>query len=56
MLPEQACPSNAESKIPLLLLLKILTFPVTLGSGGSGGVFSPVLYVAAMLTEARGRL
>ena len=40
----------------LLLLLKILTFSVTLGSGGSGGVFSPALYVAAMLTEARGRL
>ncbi|ACH83204.1 MULTISPECIES: chloride channel protein [Acidithiobacillus] len=33
----------------LLLLLKILTFSVTLGSGGSGGVFSPSLYVGAVL-------
>jgi CIC family chloride channel protein len=33
----------------LLLLLKIVTFSVTLGSGGSGGVFSPSLFVGAVL-------
>ncbi len=36
----------------LLVLLKILSFSVTLGAGGSGGVFSPSLYVGALLGGA----
>lgn len=32
----------------ILLLLKIAVFSVTLGSGGSGGVFSPALFVGAV--------
>ncbi|MGE4530822.1 MAG: chloride channel protein [Acidithiobacillus sp.] len=36
----------------LLLLLKVLSFSVTLGSGGSGGVFSPSLYVGALFGGA----
>jgi chloride channel protein, CIC family len=43
----------------LLLLLgvgKILTFALTIGSGGSGGVFAPSLYVGAMFGGFIGRL
>ncbi len=36
----------------LLLALKMLSFSVTLGSGGSGGVFSPSLFVGAVLGGA----
>lgn len=36
----------------LLLLLKILATSFTLGSGGSGGVFAPGLYIGAMLGTA----
>jgi CIC family chloride channel protein len=36
----------------LLLVLKVFSFSVTLGSGGSGGVFSPSLFVGAMLGGA----
>lgn len=32
-----------------LLVLKLLTTSITLGSGGSGGVFAPSLYLGAML-------
>ncbi|AUW34003.1 chloride channel protein [Acidithiobacillus caldus] len=36
----------------LLALLKILSFSTTLGAGGSGGVFSPSLYVGALVGGA----
>lgn len=36
----------------LLLVLKVFSFAVTLGSGGSGGVFSPSLFVGAVLGGA----
>lgn len=36
----------------LLLVLKVFSFSVTLGSGGSGGVFSPSLFVGAVLGGA----
>lgn len=39
-----------------LLLLKILATIVTLGSGGSGGVFAPSLFMGAMLGEAFGQI
>src|SRR5579884_1288268 len=32
-----------------LMALKIVTFALTIGSGGSGGVFAPSLYIGAML-------
>lgn len=44
---------NGTLTLPLflfvLMLLKILATSVTLGSGASGGVFSPSLYIGAML-------
>jgi CIC family chloride channel protein len=41
--------------LPLLLVpLKIVATSVTLGSGGSGGVFGPSMYVGAMLGAAFG--
>lgn len=36
----------------LLLVLKVFSFSVTLGSGGSGGVFSPSLFVGAVFGGA----
>ncbi len=45
--------------LQLLLLLglgKMLTFALTIGSGGSGGVFAPSLYVGAMFGAFLGRL
>lgn len=36
----------------LLVLLKILSFSTTLAAGGSGGVFSPSLFVGALLGAA----
>ncbi|MEY2341297.1 chloride channel protein [Acidithiobacillus sp. IBUN Pt1247-S3] len=38
--------------LALLVLLKILSFSTTLAAGGSGGVFSPSLYVGALLGAA----
>jgi chloride channel protein, CIC family len=43
-----------DGRIPIILLLvlvfgKILTFSLTIGSGGSGGVFAPSLFTGAML-------
>lgn len=38
----------------ILLLLKILAFSLTLGSGGSGGVIAPSLFTGAMLGGAFG--
>jgi len=39
-----------------LFLLKILATIITLGSGGSGGVFAPSLFMGAMLGEAFGQI
>ncbi len=39
-----------------LALLKILSTSLTIGSGGSGGVFAPSLYIGAMLGGAFGAL
>jgi CIC family chloride channel protein len=39
----------------LLLLAKILATIITLGSGGSGGIFAPSLFMGAMLGEAFGQ-
>lgn len=39
-----------------LVLLKIVATSMTLGSGGSGGVFAPSLFMGAMLGEAYGKL
>jgi CIC family chloride channel protein len=39
-----------------LVLLKIVATSVTLGSGGSGGVFAPSLFIGAMLGSAFGLL
>ena len=40
----------------VLLLAKILATIITLGSGGSGGVFAPSLFMGAMLGEAFGQI
>lgn len=39
-----------------LFLLKFLATVITLGSGGSGGIFAPSLFMGAMLGEAFGRI
>lgn len=39
-----------------LLALKILATSLTIGSGGSGGIFAPSLFMGAMLGQAFGRL
>jgi CIC family chloride channel protein len=49
--------SNAQSQLFLLLLLfvlKLLATSLTLGSGASGGIFSPSLYMGATLGGAYG--
>jgi CIC family chloride channel protein len=40
----------------VLSLLKVLTLSMTIGSGGSGGVFAPSLFVGALLGAALGTL
>ena len=40
----------------VLLVLKLLATSITLGSGGSGGVFAPSLYLGSMLGGALGLL
>lgn len=40
----------------LLLLFKVLATSITVGSGGSGGVFAPALFVGAMFGGAMGNL
>lgn len=40
----------------LLLILKILATSITLGSGGSGGVFAPSLFLGAMLGTSVGSI
>ncbi|MDD5222675.1 MAG: chloride channel protein [bacterium] len=42
--------------VVLLVFFKILATSLTLGSGGSGGVFAPSLFIGAMLGEAFGKL
>jgi chloride channel protein, CIC family len=53
---ELALYGNITAKIVILLVFaKILATSVTLGSGGSGGVFAPSLFIGAMLGEAFGK-
>jgi CIC family chloride channel protein len=42
--------------VSILVLVKILATSLTLGSGGSGGVFAPSLFIGAMLGESYGKL
>ena len=42
--------------VSILVLAKILATSITLGSGGSGGVFAPSLFIGAMLGEFYGKL
>jgi len=42
-------PSFDVTALMLLMLAKMLATSLTLGSGGSGGVFSPSLYIGALL-------
>jgi CIC family chloride channel protein len=42
--------------VSALVLIKILATSITLGSGGSGGVFAPALFIGAMLGESYGKL
>ena len=44
----------AIQSLVILLLLKIVATSLTLGSGGSGGVFAPSLFIGAMLGGALG--
>lgn len=44
----------ALSSLIILLLLKITATSLTLGSGGSGGIFAPSLFIGAMLGGALG--
>jgi CIC family chloride channel protein len=44
------------SLIIVLVFLKIIATSVTLGSGGSGGVFAPSLFIGALLGESFGQL
>src|SRR6266568_5035131 len=40
--------------LALLVIAKIVAVSLTIGSGGSGGVFAPSLFIGAMLGEAYG--
>jgi CIC family chloride channel protein len=44
----------ALSSLIILLILKIIATSLTLGSGGSGGIFAPSLFIGAMLGGAFG--
>ncbi|MDH5695651.1 MAG: chloride channel protein [Dehalococcoidia bacterium] len=44
----------ALQSLIILLLLKIIATSLTLGSGGSGGIFAPSLFIGAMLGGALG--
>jgi len=46
----------APGTIVTLVFLKIIATSVTLGSGGSGGIFAPSLFIGALLGEAFGKL
>ena len=45
---------SAIRALLLLLLLKVVATSLTIGSGGSGGVFGPALFIGAMLGAAFG--
>ncbi|MBN1264663.1 MAG: chloride channel protein [Anaerolineales bacterium] len=47
---------TALAVVLLLLILKLLATALTLGSGGSGGIFAPGLFMGAMLGAAFGIL
>jgi CIC family chloride channel protein len=54
---EMALYGKITAKIVIILVLaKIVATSVTLGSGGSGGVFAPSLFIGAMLGEVFGKL
>ncbi len=54
---EEALHGNASFLIlALLVILKPLATSFTLGSGNSGGVFAPALFIGAMLGGAMGKL
>jgi len=54
---EKALNSSLPLKILLILiLLKILSLSFTIGSGGSGGIFAPTLYIGAVLGGAFGEV
>ncbi len=54
---DQALFGNLALQLTLgLFLLKILATIITLGSGGSGGIFAPSLFMGAMLGEAFGQI
>ncbi|MFH1025216.1 MAG: chloride channel protein [Nitrospirota bacterium] len=42
--------------VTALVFIKIMATSVTLGSGGSGGVFAPALFIGAMLGESYAKL
>jgi CIC family chloride channel protein len=46
----------ALQSLAILLLLKIVATSITIGSGGSGGVFAPSLFIGAMLGGAFGTI
>jgi CIC family chloride channel protein len=48
--------SSVEIMLLTLLLLKIVATSITLGSGGSGGVFAPSLFMGAMFGGVFGHL
>lgn len=54
---EQALHGQLALQLVLILvILKILATSITLGSGGSGGVFAPALFIGAMLGESYGKI
>ncbi len=54
---EKALNSSLPLKLLLILiLLKILALSFTIGSGGSGGIFAPTLYIGAVLGGAFGEV
>jgi CIC family chloride channel protein len=46
----------ALGAVVALVFLKIIATSVTLGSGGSGGIFAPSLFIGALLGEAFGKM
>jgi len=42
--------------VALLMVFKVLATSVTIGSGGSGGIFAPSLFIGAMMGSAFGQL
>lgn len=57
----EAMDNAIHNSMPLILLftlifLKIIATSVTLGSGASGGIFAPALYIGAMMGGAFGKI